>query len=298
LWDRDAGPDARFARGALAALYLVWAAQSFYIQRGFMYVHLAELLLMFGLWAAHRWSMPAAVILWVALTSTLWVIGDVSPRVRIRMSQIARHDARPASDPDYEHYFVRHPLADAQRLRLWPLCWRFDMTDRERYALWDRLRRLTDHEAAFSWEELDEVAEYLRARNVRDGELIAWHDSPHALYLMLDIKPGVRYMHVNTAQAIGPEAHARVQAELAATAGVARYAVSDLEFTTLGLPPQQRLALLGPLTNDQTLLPVALDEKARAKFPFNQRAVYRTRGGLGRYIIHELTPPLGDSRDK
>jgi hypothetical protein len=294
LWDRDASPQARFARGALAALYLAWAAQSFFIQRGFMYVHMAEMLLMFGLWAAHRWCLPAAVILWIALTSTLWVIGDQSWRVRLRMYQIARHDSRPAADPDYEHYLVRHPLADMQRLRLWPECWRTDLTQHEQYVLWDRLRRLTDHEAAFSWVELEEVADWLRARNVRDGELLAWHDSPHALYLMLDIRPGIRYMHINTAQNISDEARARVQAELSATAGRARYAVSDLEFPTLGLPPEKRLALLGPLIEDESLLPIALDEKARAKFPFNQRAVYRTRGGLGRYIIHELAPPLGD----
>ena len=37
------------------------------------------------------------------------------------------------------------------------------MTDGERYILWDWLRRLTEHEAAFDWQELDEVADYLRA---------------------------------------------------------------------------------------------------------------------------------------
>jgi hypothetical protein len=294
-WDHNAGPEARFARATLAALYLVWAAQSYYIQRGYMYCHMAELFLAFGLWAAHRCSLPAALILWIALTSTFWMIGDGSPPVRARLLQIARHDSRPATEPDCEHFFVRHPLADIERLRLWPLCWHIPRTDHERYVLWDQLRRLTDHEAAFSWVELEEVAAFLRARNIRDGELIAWHDSPHVLYLMLDIKPGLRYMHINTAQNISDEARARVQAELAATAGVARYAVSDLEYPALGLSPGQRAILLGTFVNDQTLLPVALDEQARARFPFNQRVVYRTRGGRGRYLIHELTPPLGDS---
>ena len=140
------------------------------------------------------------------------------------------------------------------------------------------------------------MADYLRAKGVKDGELIAWHDSPHVLYLMLDIKPGLRYMHINTAQAISTEAKARVQSELAATAGVARYAVSDLEYTTLGFKPEKRLIMLGPLINEKDMLPVLLDRKARALFPFNQRAVYRTRGGKGRYVIHELLPPLGDTR--
>lgn len=295
LWDREAGSQGRIVRAALAVLYLVWSAQSFYIQRGFVYCHMVELFLMFGLWAAHRWSLPAAVILWIALTSTFWLIGDRNPRVRARLFTIARHDGRPASEPEYEHYFVRHPLADWQRLKLWSRCWRCSLSNRERYILWDQLRRLDGHEAAFSWEELDEVAEFLRSKHVGDRELIAWHDTPHALYLMLNIEPGLRYMHVNTAQGISDAAHARVQVELAATAGVARYAVSDLEYPAIFFSPEKRRLLLGPLTNDQTLLPVALDEESRTKFPFNQRAIYRTRGGRGRYIVHELTPPLGDS---
>lgn len=295
LWDREAGPDARFARAALAALYLVWAAQSFYVQRGFMYAHMAELFLMFGLWAAHRWAMPAVVILWLALTSTAWLVGDAVPAVRSRLLEIAEHDSRPAMIPDSEHYLVRHPLADANRLRLWPQCWRTDLTDHERHALWDRLRRIEGHEASINWVELDEVADFLRARRVADGELLAWHDSPHVLYLMLGIRPGVRYMHINTMQSISAESRARVQSELAATAGVARYAVSDLEFPTLGQSPEMRLQFLGPPASERDLLPAALPPVFRAEFPFNQKAVYRTRGGLGRYVIHELTPPLGDT---
>ena len=56
LWDGHAGPDARCARGVLGALYLAWAAQALFVQRQFLYVHVPETLLMFGLWAAHRWA--------------------------------------------------------------------------------------------------------------------------------------------------------------------------------------------------------------------------------------------------
>ena len=153
---------------------------------------------------------------------------------------------------------------------------------------------VTDHEAAFTWVGSMRSPNSTR-EGWKDGELIAWHDSPHVLYLMLEIKPGVRYMHVNTAQGISTEAHARVQGELAATAGVARFAVSDLEFPTLGMTPEVRLRILGPPTSDRDLLPVGLDDNARRLFPFNQRAVFRSRDGLGRYVVHELTPPLGDT---
>ena len=132
------GHRARFARSALATLYLVWAAQSFYIQRGFVYRHIVELFLMFGLWAAHCWSLPAAVILWIALTSTFWLIGD---RTRVSAPISTGSPGTTAAQlrqPDHEHYFVRHPLADWQRLKLWPKCWQLPRSDRERYILWDQ----------------------------------------------------------------------------------------------------------------------------------------------------------------
>jgi hypothetical protein len=284
LWVHAADPEARFARGGLAVLYLVWAAQSFVVQRGRMYVHLAELFLMFGLWAAHRWSMPAVVITSLALTSTAWLVGDAVPQVRTSLYQIAVHDSRPASEPDKEHYFVRHPLADLERLRIWPDCWRGNMTEQERFVLWGRLQRLSEHVAAFSWDELGEVADYLQSRGVQDGELIAWDDTPHALYLMLGIKPGLRFMHIHTAQSISMRGYAQVQSELASKAGVARFAVGDLA----------RTRIIGPPLSSRELLPQTLPAGERSRFPFNQETVFRSRSGQGRYTVHELAPPLGD----
>ena len=298
-------PDAVRARrwGALSR----WAC-SFYIQRVHVRPH-GRTLLMFGLWAAHCWALPAAVIAWLTLTSAAWLVGDVHPSVRESMLQIAKHDSRPAEEPDIERYFVRYPLADMNRLRVWCDCWKINMTDHERYILWDRLRRIKEHEATIDWEEMEEVADFLRKQCVKDYELLAWHDSPHALYLMLGIKPGVRYLHVNTVQLIGWDARARVQGELACTAGKARFAVSDLEFPTLGVTPAQRLEILGPPAGGTThpgpprngaeksscnLLPAGLPASARSQFPFNQPTVFRSRGGLGRYVVHELRPPLGD----
>jgi hypothetical protein len=295
LWDRGAGPDARFARAALAALYLVWAVQSFVIQRGFVYAHMTELFLMLGLWAAHRYALPAVILLWLILTSGLWLVGDVYQPVHLWTYEIARHDNPPTTDLDPEHYVVRYPLADARRLRLWPDCWRTGLTDREQYALWDRTKRITVHEAVIDWEELDDVAQFLRSKGVKDGEVIAWHDSPHAVYLMLGIKPGVRYMHSNTAQSLGLPARDRVQAELAATAGTARFAVSDLEFAALGQNAATRDEILGPPHTETDLLPLAVAPIHRREFPFNQPTVFRSRGGLGRYVVHALTPPFGDS---
>ena len=112
---------------------------------------------------------------------------------------------------------------------------------------------------------------------------------------MLGIEPGLRYMHVNTAQGISDAAHARVQAELAAAAGVARYAVSDLEYPAIFCSTEKRLLLLGPLTDDRTLLPVALDDESLNQVPVQSAGDLSHARWPGPYIVHELTPPLGDS---
>lgn len=293
LWDRQASEDGRFVRGTLAGLYLVWVIQAFLIQRGFMYAHMPETLLMLGLWAAHRWAMPVLPLLWMVVTSAIWVYADANPRFRDELLTIAT-DKHVAADPGEERYFVRHPLADSNRMSCWSTCWRSDLSQAEQYALWDRLRRIQEHEASIGWEELAEVAEFLRSKDVKDYEVLAWNDSPHAVYLMLGIKPGIRFMHTSTAQSIGAFGYYQVQSELAATAGTARYAVGDLELTVLETTPAGRALMLGPARSSTDLLPSAMLPRYRAMFPFNQPAVFRTRGGRGRYTVHQLFPPFGD----
>ncbi len=293
LWARRAGVDARFVRGVLGALYLMWAAQALLLQRSFTYAHLPETFLMLALWAAHRWAMPAIPLAWMAATSLLWLFADAVPSFREEMLTIAT-DKHVSSEIGEERYFVRHPLADSRRMAWWSTCWRFDLTEREQFALWDGLRRVREHEAAIGWEDLGDVAEYLRSQGVKDREVVAWHDSPHAVYLILGVKPGIRFMHTSTALSIGEVGAATVMEELAAAAGTARFAVSDLEWCANGATPEERLLMLGPSESPTQLLPAAISPGQRGAFPLNQPAVYRSRGGLGRYIVHELTPPLGD----
>lgn len=291
LWDHQAGWNARFARGVLAGLYLVWAIQAFVIQRGFIYVHMPETLLMLGLWAAHRWAMPFIPLAWLLFTSSLWLWADTHPHFDQDLRAIATDKA--TGDLEEEHFLVRHPLADPQRMVCWAQCWRWDLTEQERYELWDCLRQIRDHEAAIDWRELHEVAEFLRQQGVKDREVIAWNDSPHAIYLLLGVKPGVRFMHISTARAIGEIGNSQVQKELAATTETARFAIGDLAWACAGTP-QGRQQLFGPPQSPDDLLPEDLKPWYRTTFPFNQPTVFRTRGGQGRYTVHKLIPPFGE----
>ena len=292
LWDQFADADSRFVRGVTGALYLVWVAQSFYIQRGFQYVHVAETLLMLGIWASHRWAWVPVALLYLGATSGLWVAADYNPGLREELEGI--------STKARERYLPRHPLTRADRLALWPQCLRADLTDAERYELWDRLRLHPPHEASISWAELAEVADFLRSQGVTDGEAVAWFDSPHAVYLMLDTDPPVRYMHVFTALTIstmGVESdfvNSPVMKELADAHNRrrVRFVINDLEWPALWVAddPRKREAVLGPAAYPpDDLLPACNPHPTL--FPFNQPTVFRTRNGTGRYVVHRLEEP-------
>jgi hypothetical protein len=290
LWDKRAGADARFARGALAGLYLAWAAQAFFVQRNFQYVHVPETLLMLGVWASHRWAWAPVAVLWLGVASGLWVAADYSPDLTARLNRLPPEER--------ERFLPRHPIALGSRLKLWPECWRPNMTDAERFALWDGLRLHPPHEAAIGWGELGEVADYLRARGARDGEVVGWFDSPHAVYLLHHIDPGLRYMHVYTAVSIcvedegGGAGRDRVLAELRAARPRPKYVVSDLGWLAFPADAARREALLGPPRSPDNLLPAAM--ATPAEFPFNQPTLFRSRGGTGRYVVHLIKAVADD----
>lgn len=291
LWDRDAGSDARFVRGVIGGLYLVWAWQAFIIQRGFEYAHVPETFLMICIWTMHRWAWVPIVFVWLAITSSVWLVADLHPGTRAWIDNLEPLDRR--------DFLPRHTLADPNRLKLWPRCFRLGMSDRERYQLWDDLRQHPPHEASPGWEELYEVTEFLRARGVKDGEVIAWFDSPHAAYLMLDIDPAFRYMHVHTAISISVGEDPK--ALLGRTWVLAderyglrrpghpnyRYVIGDLEWvaTSTGMTGDARDVALGPPRNPpHDLLPV--HNPFPKEFPFNQPTIFRTRNDHGRYVVH------------
>jgi hypothetical protein len=225
-------------------------------------------------------------------TSGLWLAADSCSGLKDGLNELSP-EAR-------ERCLPRHPLTNGARLRLWPECWRSDLSNAERYALWDKLSLHPPHEAVISWREIAELAEFFRTvKNpdgtvgVKDGEVIAWFNSPHAVFLLMDVKPGLRYMHVYTAISIcgdesGRVGQPRVMAELKA-AQRARYVISDLEWAAQvsACDGAQREDVLGPPCNPpRYLLPAGMPRLET--FPFNQPTVFRTRGGHGRYIIHEI----------
>jgi hypothetical protein len=258
LRDRSDSPEA-LRRKTLAAVYLAWLFTALLLQRPFHYVHVPETLLMLAVFAANRWPVPfALVVIQVFVSVYCAVSGQSAPHVD------------------------RHVAFDANRTRWWAQCFDSDSPrDVSRgVALW------AQHFGGNDPVELGAVADYLRTQNVRDGELIAWHDSPHALYLDLDVRPGFRFMHVGTAVGLGKWQERAVLTELQVALPHAKFVVSDMHRVT---------ARYGELNDvDATGLPKVLPAWQRAEFPWNQPVVFRSPSG--RYLVHRIENPVTSAR--
>jgi hypothetical protein len=276
LWDPAAGDAVRSARLILAAVYLGWTAQALFTQRGFHYVHVPETLMLLFLLATQRWPAGFVMTAWLVATSAAVLAGPVEPA-----------NVTGVGPPRGPGWAVLHPAADLNRAKWWADCWRADLPAPEYRRRRDGVGLIHTFHSANDWEQLGEVADWLRGRGVRDGELLCWDDAPHALYLELGVRPAFRFLHVGQMTGLGPEQEVRVRTELC---GVPRprWAVSDLlRLEAVDPAVAGRLTDAGP-----DRLPTTLPGWARREFPYDQPAIFRSGGGRGRYVVHELRRPI------
>jgi hypothetical protein len=278
LWVPTPDDRVRFARLMLAAVYLGWTFQGLVVQREFHYVHVPETLMLLTVLATQRWAAGALMVGWLTLTG-LAVLAGLTPADN---PPPGRTETWPWPRP---RLAVQHPALDPDRMRHWPDCWRTGLSGPEYRRRMNAVRMVTDFHSAADWEEIGEVADWLAGQGVRDGEVLAWHHSPHAVYLDLGVKPGFRFQHVFQMLGIGPGQADQIRAELCAAAPRVRYVVSDLNL--IGLYWGGDIRTAGP-----DLYPVGFDSGLRAEFPYQQPAVFRSGGGRGRYIVHELRHPI------
>jgi hypothetical protein len=255
-------------RAVLAALYLGWLAQATIIQKEFDYAHAPPTLLGLAVLASLRvpvgpiffaWCIAAGFINIFAGNSE-WM-NELRGRFRITVSIVVPH----------------HPATRAERLALWPRCWHDGS-----WELKDRLTFFEDVPSTPNWTDLQRVADFLRTKELKDRELICWHDSTHPLYVWLEIKPAIRYPHLITAMKFKSK---RDQIRKEAFESPARYVVSDIA-------PIEFLNPLGPRppSGPTTSLPPDFPSWRDDIFPWNQPVVFRA----GRFFVHRVENPRGE----
>jgi hypothetical protein len=229
----------RAALALLAAFYLGWFAQANFLQQQFEY-HVVPCLLL-------------------ALALLVFAGGVYLPRLT--------HQALlPAV---LLGLVFSHPLLKPERLALWPRCFAEGSTP----ALMDALTLKAHVGPSVSWVDLERVADFLRARRVRDREVTCFYLSSLPLYLQLDLEPSSRFVMLTATLAFFPGHQSEILHEV--QAGPQRYVVTDLG--GLGIRPEHY---------DKPLRVRKID-----LFPWDLPVVFRA----GRYLVHEVRPRQPDS---
>ncbi len=293
----DPAPDdpARFSRAVLAGVLFAWAAVSLLLQREFIYVHVLEILLMIALWTSQRWCLPALAFAWIVALNLGFLVADVSPEF-----QASARSALFRRGWDYEKLEAncRHPLTQRGYFPSWRACFGTPWSGQEDARLKDAVKRekprhdSTNSIATTNWEELGEVAGFLRSQDVKDRELVCWNEGVHPLYLTLGLRPGFRFMHVHNTDGIGPDARRLVRAEMIANPAI-RFVVIDLEWFT-DLENWDRTLPYPPGRSEDDALPLlSLDWDSDIPYE-GRRSVFRSLGGQGRYLVFAVSTPRAD----
>jgi hypothetical protein len=256
------------ARAFLAAFYLGWFIQAILLQKGFDYVQVPLLFLAMAVVATHRWSFGFAYLIWFVVLAALWNLPTLNPVAR----SIEEHLPSIRS--------IEDPLTDFRVMQLWPRC----CVEGSSPELRDKLGHLVDIHCGTNWEELRDVALFLKTLNppLCPGELNCWHDTTHPLYLLLNLEPATRYMHYGTAFGI-PGKKELIAADVASSRQ--RYVVSDL----LRMTWNRNNAYAPGANGDSHQLPLWFPISQRSSYPWNQPIVFRS----GRYLVHRVEKPLG-----
>ena len=170
-------------------------------------------------------------------------------------------------------------------MAMWRGCFRVGLSDAAYYQRQYDLAEVREFYPGNDWVQLHELAGELKRRGVRDGEVLAWEDAPHAVYRLAGISPGFRFLHVHAMMCLGPAQAERILDEKDALTGI-RYVVGDLKRLGFANPAQiGDRAAAGP-----DLLPPSVSDGVRETYPFTLPAIFRTRHNTGRYLLFEVVP--------
>jgi len=250
-------------RSSIAALYLGWMLQAFVLQHGHGYVHLPEIMLGVAILVGEP-VVTGARLWWPAvatvLATTLW------------MSPLARFEHLP-----YWWQCVTGPIdAELRMTARGPL---------------DRVYPCAADEA-----ELHDVAQYLRNRGVRDGEVCAYEYSAMRLYWDLDLAPPCRFVCPRIyAFRFFPARRDDIHQLLAQSPQ--RFVVTDLVMDGMSEADANGIGPDGP-HSPPPKWPREVPKGTRSltrlgsprMYPWSHPVVFRS----GRYLVHELDGPMGE----
>jgi hypothetical protein len=235
------------SRALLSAFYLGWLVQAVFIQRPHYYVMITTI-------------FPAVILVAGALRMK-W------------LSLLCR-----ASFLTYMLLaIIITPGLRRDRVALWRRCWQEGSTPELR----NRLALNAHWAGAADWQDLERVADFLRAQDICNGELICLSGCTHPLYLELDLEPPTRFHQIGATIIHFPDHADEVRAELNASHG--RYVVTDLAADVLTYQHAVEVAPGDPLA-----LPPSFPPELLCTYPWCGTLVFRS----GRYVVHRISDSM------
>jgi hypothetical protein len=264
----------RVGRALLAALYLGWLAEATFLQKTFHYSQAPVLLLALALLASYRWPSSQVLIAWCLIGGALHHYREKSPTLDKWLGAF-----RAERKFTYQQVVPWNKLINGEWREVWWRCVREGSSP----EIKEHLSFYRYNHCAPTWTELDEVRKFLQTLDLKDGDLVCWDDSPHPLYLDLDLRPSFRFLHVNTALDSFISKRPRIRDELMASGH--KYVVSDLAVLSF------LYEFPCPAGHDLEL-PEQFPCFCRDVYPWNQPIIFRT----GRYCVHKVEKPITDIR--
>jgi hypothetical protein len=220
----------------LSACYLGWTGQAFFLQHLFDYIHAPTIIL-----------------------AMLVLAGPIHER-------ISQAGLRTAVLAFAAIAILMSPLARPQRAGLWWTC----VTTKSSPALKAKLAVLQNPD----WEDLDQVAEFLRKQNATSHEVCCFHSDLVSLYNTLDLLPPTRFVYVQETLVFFPDRRELILETLRVTPH--RFIVTDI--VSGRLTPEQTERLFSPAYQANLRKPAKKDRP----YPWGYPIVFRA----GNYLVH------------
>jgi len=236
------------SRGAvmLAGLYLGWMFQAHFLQHPFHYCH------------------TPTVMLAAALLAMTWPFTVASRRI----ASLAFAGAMAVA-------VLTAPCFDPNRLAWWPDCVTRGAAPDVKCAL--------HHRNLPNWVELQPVVDFLKAQDLKDGELTAYNVFLVHLYPEVGVRPSTRYVFLDVLMQVF---HAQSDAIYDSLANSPqRFVVCSL--LENGMSPGD-IAAAGPGVHQS--LPPGFPAERAGEFPYCLPLVFRS----GQYVVYRVDRPIGE----
>lgn len=229
----------------LAALYLGWLVQAFGFQHLLDYIHVPALLLGIFVVASYHWAeLQWGLMPKAGLACFVMLAVCHSPMIQPRSVLSVRSCLIEGSTAE---------VRDAVKRNAHP-----------------------------NWQELDNVAAFLKSRGATNNEVTCYNGNTVHVHALLDVQPSMPYVYLETLIRLFPSKHNVIRE--AVENSPHRFIVTSLRESGMSDGDARELNTAQPAR-----LPDSFPEEHRDEFPWTQPVVYRS----GHYVVHEVTQPLG-----